>query len=274
MQNYLNLLTKILNFGDERGDRTGTGTRALFGEQLRFDLRSGIFPILTTKKVMFQHVLTELLWLIRGDTDLKFLHEHGCHIWDEWADENGELGPVYGHQWRRWGADDDWYASPNAGQGIDQLLEVQQAIRDNPFSRRHIVNSWNVTQIDDMGLPPCHCFFQFFVSSTKELSLHLYQRSADLFIGVPFNISSYALLLRMMAQTTGNVAGELVVSYGDVHIYNNHIDQCLIQLDRALRPGPVLELNESIDCITKFTHEDVQLKGYNPHAFIKAPISV
>lgn len=265
MKQYLDLLHKVLTEGVRREDRTGTGTIGIFGHQMRFDLSDG-FPLVTTKKVFTRGIIEELLWFISGSTNKKVLQEKNVHIWDEWGDdETGELGPVYGHQWRAW---DDY----NGGH-IDQLLNVIDQIRTNPNSRRLIVCSWNVAQIDQMGLPPCHCFFQFYVSQGR-LSLQLYQRSADLFLGVPFNISSYALLLMMVAQVTGLQPGEFVHTLGDAHIYLNHIDQVRLQLSRTPYALPTMLLNPDVHDIRDFRISDFTLQGYQCHPAIKGEVSV
>jgi thymidylate synthase len=247
----------------ERGDRTGTGTLGVFGRQIRFDLSQG-FPLLTTKRVHFKSVAVELLWFLRGETNVRWLQERGVSIWDEWADDDGELGPVYGRQWRSWRAPD--------GRTIDQMAKVVEQIRLNPSSRRHIVSAWNPADVDDMALPPCHCLFQFFVADGK-LSCQLYQRSADLFLGVPFNIASYALLTLMVAQVTGLKPGEFVHSFGDLHLYLNHLDQAKTQLERTPRPFPVLEMAPKTDLFA-FDYDDFRLVGYDPHPKIAAPIAV
>ena len=265
MKQYLDLLDKVLTEGVRRDDRTGTGTIGIFGHQMRFDLSEG-FPLVTTKKVFTRGIFEELLWFISGSTNKKVLQEKNVHIWDEWGDdETGELGPVYGHQWRAW---DDY----NGGH-IDQLMNVIDQIRTNPNSRRLIVCSWNVAQIDQMGLPPCHCFYQFYVSNGK-LSLQLYQRSADLFLGVPFNISSYALLLMMVAQVTGLQPGEFVHTLGDAHIYLNHVEQVKLQLSRQPYPLPVMHLNPEVKDIRDFKITDFTLEGYQCHPAIKGEVSV
>ena len=253
----------ILAHGAERGDRTGTGTLGVFGRQIRFDLAQG-FPLLTTKKLHFKSIAIELLWFLRGDTNVGFLHEHGVSIWDEWADADGELGPVYGKQWRSWAAPD--------GRSIDQIANVVAGIRANPSSRRHIVSAWNPAEVDDMALPPCHCLFQFFVADGR-LSCQLYQRSADIFLGVPFNIASYALLTLMVAQVTDLQPGEFVHTFGDAHLYLNHIDQAKTQLAREPRPFPTLTLAPKTD-LFGFDYADFKLEGYAPHPAIKAPIAV
>ncbi len=260
---YLGLLRDILDNGVQRDDRTGTGTLGVFGRQIRFDLAKG-FPLLTTKKLHFKSIAVELLWFLRGDTNTAYLHEHGVSIWDEWADANGDLGPVYGKQWRSWTAPD--------GRVIDQIANVAAAIVKNPSSRRHIVSAWNPADVDDMALPPCHCLFQFFVAEGK-LSCQLYQRSADVFLGVPFNIASYALLTMMMAQVTGLQPGEFVHSFGDAHLYLNHIDQARTQLEREPRPFPTLRMAPKTD-LFGFDYADFRLEGYKPHPAIKAPIAV
>lgn len=261
---YLALLRKISEEGNEKGDRTGTGTRSLFGAQLRCDL-SREFPLLTTKKVWTKGVIHELLWMISGSTDVRDLQKHGVHIWDEWANEYGELGPVYGEQWRSWIGDN--------GHEVDQLLDVQESLRKNPNSRRHIVSAWNAAEIDQMALPPCHCFFQFYVFDGR-LSCQLYQRSADMFLGVPFNIASYALLTMMMAQTTGLALGDFVHTFGDVHIYNNHTEQVKTQLAREARTPPRMAIVPRAKCITEFEYGDFSVVNYDPHPVIKAPVAV
>jgi thymidylate synthase len=260
---YLGLVKDILETGVRRGDRTGVGTLGVFGRQIRFDLAQG-FPLLTTKKLHFKSIAIELLWFLRGDTNVGFLHEHGVTIWDEWADENGELGPVYGKQWRSWAAPD--------GRTIDQIANVVVQIRANPASRRHIVSAWNPAELDDMALPPCHCLFQFFVAEGR-LSCQLYQRSADVFLGVPFNIASYALLTLMVAQVTGLQPGEFVHTFGDAHLYLNHLEQAKTQLERAPRPLPRLKLAPKTDLFA-FDYADFMLEGYSAHPAIKAPIAV
>lgn len=256
---YLNLVNKILTTGNKKSDRTGTGTRSLFGEQLRFDL-SYEFPLLTTKKLHVKSIVHELIWMLRGETNIQYLHDNNVSIWDEWADENGELGPVYGKQWRNWG-------------NIDQIKQVQNSLRNNPDSRRHIVSAWNVSEVDSMKLPPCHCLFQFYVNNGT-LSCHLYQRSADVFLGVPFNIASYALLTCMMAQTTNLKPGMFIHTFGDVHLYNNHEDQALEQLQRTPNPLPKLLLNVGIKDVTEFSYDDVKIIDYLPYPPIKAPVAV
>ena len=264
MQQYLDLMRKVLDSGVEKADRTGTGTRSIFGHQMRFDLADG-FPLLTTKKLHLKSIICELLWFIRGDTDLQFLHEHGVTIWDEWADEQGELGPVYGRQWRCWPAAN--------GETIDQLAEVVTRIQSDPDSRRLIVSAWNVADLSQMALPPCHLLFQFYVADDR-LSCQLYQRSADVFLGVPFNIASYALLTLMMAQVTGLKAGEFIHTLGDAHLYENHMQQSQEQLLRTPRALPVIELNPKVTSIFDFRYEDFRLEHYDPHPHISAPIAV
>lgn len=264
MQNYLDLLQHILDNGTDKTDRTGTGTRSVFGYQLRYDLSKG-FPLVTTKKVHLKSIIYELLWFLKGDTNIKYLKDNGVSIWDEWADENGDLGPVYGAQWRSWhGAD---------GKVVDQITEVIDQIKKNPDSRRLIVSAWNVAEIPDMALAPCHALFQFYVADGK-LSLQLYQRSADVFLGVPFNIASYALLLQMVAQVCGLEVGDYVHSFGDVHIYNNHFEQVSRQLSREPRPLPAMKLNPEIKDIFDFNFEDFTLENYDPHPGIKAPVAI
>ncbi|MDE2486015.1 MAG: thymidylate synthase, partial [Alphaproteobacteria bacterium] len=265
---YLGLLADIMTTGVERGDRTGTGTLGVFGRQMRFDLAQG-FPLLTTKRVHFRSILVELLWFLRGETNVRWLQERGCTIWDEWADAAGELGPVYGRQWRSWAAPD--------GRVIDQIAGVVQSLRTNPNSRRHIVSAWNPADVDDMALPPCHCLFQFFVAPDEQgggkLSCQLYQRSADVFLGVPFNIASYALLTLMMAKVTGYQPGEFVHTLGDAHLYLNHLDQARLQLTREPLPLPVMHLAAKTDLLA-FDYEDFRLEGYRAHPSIPAPIAV
>jgi len=264
MQNYLNLLEHVMNNGAEKGDRTGTGTRSVFGYQMRFDLKEG-FPLVTTKKLHIRSIIHELLWFLQGDTNVKYLNDNKVSIWDEWADKNGELGPVYGYQWRSWPSPD--------GKHIDQISNVIDAIKKNPDSRRHIVCAWNVGMVDQMALPPCHLLFQFYVADGK-LSLQLYQRSADLFLGVPFNIASYALLLVMVAQVCGLEAGEFIHTFGDVHIYNNHFEQVNRQLSRAPKALPSLKINPLIKDIFEFRYEDFFISDYDPHPGIKAAVAV
>ncbi|KKB79964.1 thymidylate synthase [Devosia soli] len=264
MQPYLKLISDILETGTDKSDRTGTGTRSLFGYQMRFDLSKG-FPLVTTKKLHLKSIVYELLWFIRGETNVRWLQEHDVKIWDEWADENGDLGPVYGSQWRSWPAPD--------GRHIDQLANVVESIRTKPDSRRHIVSAWNPAEVDEMALPPCHCLFQFYVANGK-LSCQLYQRSADTFLGVPFNIASYALLTHMMAQVTGMEVGDFVHSFGDVHLYSNHFDQARLQLTREPRPLPKLVMNPERKRLEDFVYEDFVFEGYDPHPHIKADVAV
>ncbi|SFK28420.1 thymidylate synthase [Caulobacter sp. UNC279MFTsu5.1] len=260
---YLNLLADILENGVQRGDRTGTGTLGVFGRQIRFDLSKG-FPVLTTKKLHLRSIIVELLWFLKGDTNVRYLQENGCKIWDEWADENGDLGPVYGKQWRSW-------AAPN-GQSIDQIANLVEGLKTNPNSRRHIVSAWNPADVEDMALPPCHCLFQFFVADGK-LSCQLYQRSADVFLGVPFNIASYALLTMMVAQVVGLKPGEFVHTFGDAHLYLNHLDQAREQLRREPKPFPTLKMADKRELFA-FEYEDFQLEGYEAHPHIKAAVAV
>ena len=264
MQQYLDLLARVLEEGVDRGDRTGTGTRAVFGHQMRFDLSAG-FPLLTTKKLHTRSIFHELLWFIKGDTNIRYLQQHGVSIWDEWADENGDLGPVYGKQWRRWESPD--------GTEIDQLADLVMAIRATPESRRLILSAWNPADLPNMALPPCHCLFQFFVAEGR-LSCQLYQRSADIFLGVPFNIASYALLTMMVAQVVGLEPGEFVHTFGDVHLYLNHVDQAREQLTRDPRPLPQMILNSDVTDLFDFTYDDFELVNYDPHPHIKAAVSV
>jgi len=268
MKQYLELLQDILDNGADTGDRTGTGTRSVFGRQLRFDLREG-FPLITTKKVFTKGIIRELLWFIRGDCNIEYLNRNGVRIWDEWADENGDLGPVYGAQWRNYQGVDD----QGDHTSVDQLAEVIEGLKNNPNGRRHIISAWNVPQIPDMALPPCHCLMQFKVYDGV-LNLQLYQRSADVFLGVPFNIASYALLLAMVAQVTGLEAGEFIHTFGDVHIYNNHMDQVKLQLTREPRPLSTLELNSKITDIERFTFMDVDIFDYQHHPKITGQVSV
>lgn len=264
MKQYLQLLNRILTEGVKKDDRTGTGTLSVFGNQMRFDLSDG-FPLLTTKKLHLKSIIYELLWFLRGDTNIKYLKDLGVSIWDEWADANGELGPVYGHQWRSW---------PDYNGGtIDQISAVIDQIKHHPESRRMIVSAWNVAEVPQMALPPCHCLFQFYVANGK-LSLQLYQRSADTFLGVPFNIASYALLLMMVAQVTGLKPGEFIHTTGDTHLYLNHIEQAKLQLSREPRPLPTMRLNPDVKDIFSFKYEDFQLENYNPWPHIKAEVSV
>lgn len=264
MQQYLNLLDRILTEGTKKSDRTGTGTISIFGNQMRFEMSKG-FPLLTTKKLHLKSIIYELLWFLQGDTNVKYLQDHGVRIWNEWADENGELGPIYGHQWRSWPG--------HNGEPIDQIKKVVEQIKNTPDSRRMIVSAWNVADIDDMKLPPCHCFFQFYVADGK-LSLQLYQRSADTFLGVPFNIASYALLLLMVAQVTGLEPGDFIHTTGDTHLYLNHIEQARLQLTRTPRPLPQMKLNPDVKDLFSFRFEDFQLEGYDPWPHIAAQVSV
>ena len=264
MQQYLDLLRHIRENGVMKEDRTGTGTQSVFGYQMRFNLADG-FPLLTTKKVHLKSIIYELLWFISGNTNVRWLQEHGVSIWDEWADENGDLGPVYGHQWRSWPAAD--------GRVIDQLSMVIDMIQHNPDSRRMLVTAWNPGEVDKMALPPCHCLFQFYVADGK-LSCQLYQRSADVFLGVPFNIASYALLTLMIAQVCGLQPGEFIHTTGDTHIYRNHFEQVELQLSRTPRPLPVMRLNPEVKSIFDFKYEDFTLEGYDPWPAIKAPVAV
>jgi thymidylate synthase len=264
MRAYLDLMQRILDEGVEKGDRTGTGTRSVFGHQMRFRLADG-FPLVTTKKIHLKSVIGELLWFISGDTNVRWLRENGISIWDEWADDDGELGPVYGHQWRSWPA-------PN-GETIDQLVRVIDSLQADPDSRRHIVSAWNVAELDDMALAPCHAFFQFYVADGR-LSCQLYQRSADVFLGVPFNIASYALLTHMVAQVTNLEVGDFVHTLGDAHLYLNHLDQAREQLSREPRALPELWLDPAVTSIDEFTMDSVKVSGYDPHPLIKAPIAV
>ncbi len=264
MKQYHELLERILSDGVEKGDRTGTGTQSVFGHQMRFDLAAG-FPMLTTKRLPLKAIVHELLWFIAGDTNVKYLQDNNVTIWDEWADASGDLGPVYGYQWRSWPAAD--------GKTIDQLANVVEMIRRNPDSRRLIVTAWNPADVDKMALPPCHCLFQFYVAQGK-LSCQLYQRSADVFLGVPFNIASYALLTMMVAQVTGLKPGEFVHTLGDAHLYSNHIEQAHLQLSRAPRALPSMTLNPAVKDIFAFKYEDFTLQGYDPHPHIKAEVAV
>lgn len=264
MQQYLDLLSRILNEGVHKGDRTGTGTLSVFGNQMRFDLRDG-FPLLTTKKLHLKSIIYELLWFLRGETNIHYLQEHGVRIWNEWADENGELGPVYGHQWRSW--------PDYKGGTIDQITNVFEQIKHHPNSRRMLVTAWNPAEVDEMALPPCHCLFQFYVADGR-LSLQLYQRSADTFLGVPFNIASYALLLQMMAQVTGLEAGEFIHTTGDTHLYSNHLEQAKLQLTRTPRPLPKMKINPDVKDLFAFKYEDFELIDYNPYPHISAEVAV
>ncbi len=264
MQQYLSLLNRILTEGATKTDRTGTGTMSVFGNQMRFNLADG-FPLLTTKKLHLKSIIYELLWFLRGDTNVHYLQEHGVRIWNEWADENGDLGPVYGHQWRSW---------PDYNGGtIDQIQNVLDLIRNHPDSRRMIVSAWNPAEVEQMALPPCHCLFQFYVADGK-LSLQLYQRSADTFLGVPFNIASYALLLQMMAQVSGLEPGDFIHTTGDTHLYLNHLDQARLQLTRTPRPLPKMRINPDVKNLFDFHYEDFHLEGYDPWPHISAQVSV
>ena len=264
MKQYHDLLSDILDTGAVKTDRTGTGTRSVFGRQLRFDLADG-FPLVTTKKLHLRSIIHELLWFLKGDTNIAYLKENGVSIWDEWADENGELGPVYGKQWRSWAAPD--------GRTIDQIAQLLDSIRTNPDSRRHMLSAWNPADIDAMALPPCHCLFQFYVADGR-LSCQLYQRSADVFLGVPFNIASYALLTLMVAQVTGLKAGEFVHTFGDAHLYLNHLEQAELQLSREARALPTMRVNPEVTDLFAFRYEDFTLEGYDPHPHISAPVAV
>ncbi len=264
MRQYLDLMQHLLDAGVEKRDRTGVGTLSVFGHQMRFDLAQG-FPLLTTKKLHVKSIIYELLWFLAGDTNIKYLNDHGVHIWDEWADARGDLGPVYGQQWRSWPARD--------GGTIDQIANLVLTIRRNPDSRRLIVTAWNPADVDRMALPPCHCLFQFYVANGA-LSCQLYQRSADIFLGVPFNIASYALLTLMLAQVTGHQPGEFIHTLGDAHLYLNHLEQARLQLTRSPRPLPILRLNPRVRDLDAFRYEDFELDGYEPHPHIKAAVAV
>ncbi len=264
MKQYLDLLKHIMRNGTDKSDRTGTGTRSVFGYQMRFDLNQG-FPVLTTKKLHLRSIIYELLWFIAGDTNIRYLNEHGVTIWDEWADTNGDLGPIYGHQWRSW-------PTPDGGT-VDQLTKVVGSLQTNPDSRRHIVSAWNVAEVGKMALPPCHALFQFYVAEGK-LSCQLYQRSADVFLGVPFNIASYSLLTMMLAQVCGYLPGEFIHTFGDAHIYQNHFEQVDLQLSREPRPLPKMRINPDKKDLFSFEYEDFTLEGYDPYPSIKAPIAV
>lgn len=264
MQQYLDLLSHVMEKGSEKGDRTGTGTISVFGYQLRFNLDEG-FPVLTTKKLHLRSIIHELLWFLKGETNIEYLRRNMVSIWDEWADEDGNLGPIYGYQWRKWPAGDD--------QQIDQIMQVIKSIKEEPDSRRHLVSAWNVGALDKMALPPCHVLFQFYVNNGR-LSCQLYQRSADIFLGVPFNIASYSLLLMMMAQVTGLKPGEFIHTLGDAHIYMNHIEQVKLQLSRDPRPLPEMKLNPEVKDLFDFRFEDFELLNYDPHPHIKGKISV
>lgn len=264
MQQYLNLLSHVLEGGTEKSDRTGTGTISVFGYQMRFNLADG-FPVMTTKKLHLRSIIHELLWFIKGETNIDYLQQNKVSIWDEWADADGDLGPIYGYQWRKWPAGEDHQ--------IDQIQQVIQGIKEDPDSRRHIVSAWNVSELSKMALPPCHVLFQFYVNQGT-LSCQLYQRSADIFLGVPFNIASYSLLLMMVAQVTGLKAGEFVHTLGDAHIYTNHLDQVKLQLSRDPRPLPTMTMNPAVSDILDFTFEDFELQNYDPHPHIRGKISV
>lgn len=264
MKEYLDLLRRIRAEGTYRGDRTGTGTYSVFGHQMRFDLAKG-FPLVTTKKLHLKSIIHELLWFVAGDTNIKYLKDNGVSIWDEWADDNGDLGPVYGHQWRSW-------PTPS-GETVDQITNLVEQIKNNPNSRRLIVSAWNVADVDHMALPPCHCLFQFYVADGK-LSCQLYQRSADVFLGVPFNIASYALLTHMMAQACGLKVGDFVHTLGDAHLYSNHIEQTDLQLSRSPLPLPTLKLNPDVKDLFDFTYADISIDGYEYHPHIKAAVAV
>ena len=264
MQPYLDLMRHVLEHGHDKSDRTGTGTRSVFGWQMRFDLAAG-FPVVTTKKLHLKSIIHELLWFIQGDTNIAYLRQNGVRIWDEWADEKGDLGPVYGKQWRRWETPD--------GRLIDQIAQLVHSLKTNPDSRRHIVSAWNPGDVDNMALPPCHCLFQFYVAGGK-LSCQLYQRSADIFLGVPFNIASYALFTLMLAQVCGYQPGEFIHTFGDAHLYANHFEQARLQLSRDPRPLPTMWINPAVDDIFAFKFEDFRLDGYDPHPHIAAPVAV
>jgi thymidylate synthase len=264
MKQYLDLMRHVRDFGIQKGDRTGTGTLSVFGYQMRFSLADG-FPMVTTKKLHLKSIIHELLWFLDGDTNIKYLKDNGVSIWDEWADENGELGPVYGHQWRSW-------PTPDGGQ-VDQVANLIDQIKNNPDSRRHIISAWNVADVDDMALPPCHCLFQFYVADGA-LSCQLYQRSADIFLGVPFNIASYALLTMMIAQVCGLRPGEFIHTFGDAHLYLNHLDQLDTQLQREQYPLPTMRINPDVKDIFSFKYEDFTLENYQAHPSIAAPVAV
>jgi len=264
MRQYLDLMRRAREHGIRKEDRTGTGTLSVFGHQMRFDLATG-FPLVTTKKLHLRSIIHELLWFLRGDTNVAYLHQHGVSIWDEWADDNGELGPIYGHQWRSW-------PTPDGGH-VDQIAQVLEQLRSDPDSRRIIVSAWNVGELDRMALPPCHAFFQFYVAE-RRLSCQLYQRSADIFLGVPFNIASYALLTLMIAQVTNLEPGDFVHTFGDAHLYLNHLEQTDLQLGREPRPLPKMSLNPAVTSLFDFRYEDFELAAYDPHPHIKAPVAV
>lgn len=264
MQQYLDLMQHVLDHGSDKGDRTGTGTRSVFGHQMRFDLSQG-FPVVTTKKLHLRSIIIELLWFLRGDTNIAYLKDNGVSIWDEWADENGELGPVYGHQWRSW-------PTPN-GQHIDQISQLVEQIKNNPDSRRHIVSAWNVAEVNNMALPPCHSLFQFYVADGK-LSCQLYQRSADIFLGVPFNIASYALLTMMVAQVCDLTPGDFVHTFGDAHIYSNHMEQAQLQLSRTPKALPRMKINPEIKDLFAFSYDDFELVDYDSHPHIAGKVAV
>ena len=264
MQQYHDLMKRILSEGVKKTDRTGTGTISVFGHQMRFNLAEG-FPVVTTKKLHLRSIIIELLWFLRGESNITWLKENGCSIWDEWADENGDLGPVYGYQWRHW--------PDGKGGEIDQIKNLIQQIKTKPDSRRHLVSAWNVANVDEMALPPCHTLFQFYVADGK-LSCQLYQRSADVFLGVPFNIASYALFTMMVAQVCDLEPGEFVHTFGDAHLYSNHLEQTELQLSRECRPLPTMKLNPAVKDIFAFTYEDFELQNYDPHPHIKAPVAI
>jgi thymidylate synthase len=268
MQAYLDLMSHVLAHGHAKADRTGTGTRSVFGWQMRFDLAAG-FPVLTTKKLHLRSIIHELLWFLQGDTNIRYLKENGVSIWDEWADENGDLGPVYGHQWRHWPA----RSVDNPSGEIDQIVQLVDGLKRNPDSRRHIVTAWNPSDVDRMALPPCHALFQFYVADGR-LSCQLYQRSADIFLGVPFNIASYALLTLMVAQVCGYQPGDFVHTLGDAHLYSNHLEQARLQLSRQPRALPTLRINPEVSDLFAFRFEDFALDGYDPHPHIPAPVAV
>ena len=271
-QKYLDLMHEVYQEGEWRSDRTDTGVSSLFGKQVVYDLRDG-FPLLTTKKIHWKSVVHELLWFLKGDTNIKYLQDNGVHIWDAWASEEGDLGPVYGHSWRFWNYN-AWNFTGRCHPARDQIKNLIDGIKKDPFSRRHIVTAWNPTELADMALPPCHVLWQIYVHQNGEIDLQLYQRSADIFLGVPFNIASYSLLLMMIAQVTGYRAGRFIHSLGDVHLYRNHVDAYFIQKDRTILPPPTVTLNPDIKSIFDFKFEDITLENYNPHPAIKAPVAV